>query len=255
MFRFNADVLILTKGVRPAPLDSLLPSELPVHYCDTVAEFRDRFSGNIGLVLLPAHLPDEQLEQLVRETLMHSHAARVVFIATDGRHLLRCEVPHDTSFVLPDEADDLHTAIKHLYVRAYYDVMSERYYKVSLSVENLRHGDADDNGKESIDDLERQRKQLKSYLVAFQQFLTAEDLNELMRRDQRYNTLFKTSWKDVDPSSFGLPDACPSCNLDWATWHDSRLQNGYTQIGAKTWRCLNCGEILAENDPDNYRIG
>jgi len=30
---------------------------------------------------------------------------------------------------------------------------------------------------------------------------------------------------------------------------------GYEQIGANTWRCTRCGCVLADNDPDNYKIG
>lgn len=253
---FSAEVFLLADRDRRSQIDALIPDKLPVRGFGTVESMVEALTGSVALVVVSARLRDRKLEWVVRRTLGTSEHARVVLVAADGTDLLDREVPYDDDFVVPDERDALESAIKHLYVRAYYSATIERYYDVSLSISNysVRQG-IDDGDRETLRRLKGNRSRLRSYIEQFREFLDPEDFEEMMQREHRFHDLGESANRDSDPGVFGLPDSCPDCGLDWTTWHDNKRGAGYAQIGASTWRCTRCGHVLADNDPDNYRVG
>ena len=95
---------------------------------------------------------------------------------------------------------------------------------------------------------------MRSYLRQFRAELDPDDLKAMENRGDRLERLSAASKSGPDPSLVGLPDSCPDCGLDWSVWHGPRLRNGYQKIGAHSWRCTQCGTVLSNAGPDNYRI-
>ena len=251
---FSADVCLLASSDLRSEIAPLVPAELSVREFGSVETYAESVSGNVALTLVSAALPDERIRHVVRTTLSESRHARIAFVASDGGQLLRCDVPHDDEFVLPEERDSLQRALKHLYIRAYYSVTIERYYRVCLSIENYERAGGTVE-EESVEKLYTARRRVHSYLRQFRAFLDTEDFGAIATREDRYNELIETGHRGGNPTAAGLPTACPDCGLDWTTWHDSRLEAGYERIGASTYRCTGCGHTLADDDPDNYRVG
>jgi len=250
----RAEITILAGEEKWSQVNEHIPNELPVERFQSVQTYLSEVSGNVAVTLVTPKLPDQKIERVVRRTLSESEHARIALIATDPRVLLRCEVPHDDAFVLPDEADEFAEAIKHLYIRAYYGVTTDRYYKLSLAIKNHETRPADEVDSEKLQQLRRSCQRAESYLAQFRTFLDQNDFDTMKARDPRYSDLIESA-STADPSDFNLPDSCPECDLDWTRWHGPRLRIGYEQIGANTWRCTDCGHIMADNDPDNYRVG
>lgn len=249
----RAEVILLADRGQRSAVAPLVPDQLPVQWFRTVDAFLLEVSSNVAVVLVSTQFDDEQIATVVKRTLSTSEHARIALVAADAAELLRCEVPHDESFVLPDEQDSLAEAIKRLYVRAYYSVTTERYYKLSLAIKNseMQPGDGNDGKLEQV---KRTHERTKQYLQYFRHFLDQDDFDAMKTREHRYHELLDS--KDgVDPSAFNLPDSCPDCTLDWTTWHGPRLRIGYEQIGANTWRCTRCSHLIADNDPEEYKIG
>lgn len=218
--------------------------------------FIEALSGKVAVVVIDATVGDEKLREAIVRAIQESAHARIALFATDGAQLLSCEVPHDEAFVFPEEQETFDSEIKRLYVRSYYSATLERYYKVCLSL-RTRKVQLPEKEYETSEELQRLRRAmavLRSHLKQFRRGLKAEDIEAMSNREGRLESLAKRSKNKSSPDAVGLPDACPKCGLDWTEWHGSRLRNGYERIGANTWRCTKCGTIMADNDPDNYRL-
>lgn len=113
-------------------------------------------------------------------------------------------MPHDDEFVLPEERDSLQRALKHLYIRAYYSVTIERYYRVCLSIENYERAGGTVE-EESVEKLYTARRRVHSYLRQFRAFLDTEDFGAIATREDRYNELIETGHRGGNPTAAGLP--------------------------------------------------
>jgi rubrerythrin len=210
----------------------------------------------VAVTVLDATLPEEKLQEAVARTVSKSAHARIALVATDGAQLLRCEAPHDEAFVFPEEKDTFGSLIKRLYVRSYYSATIERYYKVRFSIRNreIQLSDEEIENDEQIQRLRKAAKVFQSHLELFRNVLKSEDFEAMEDRSDRLESLAANSKNSSSPEAVGLPESCPDCELDWTSWHGTRLRNGYERIGANTWRCTGCGTIIADNDPDNYKL-
>lgn len=252
-----AELFVLGDREYRSRISAVTPDKISNEEFASAEAYVDALSGRVALAVVSVERPDEQLEWIVRQTLRASEHARIVLTASDGAALLRCEVPHDESFVLPEERDALEAAIKELYVRAYYSVTLDRYYKIGLAIKT--HGEATDPGdridEETLGQWREKRMRLRSYLEQFRAFLGPDSFKAIASRGDRFDALVGSADREGNPSAIGLPDSCPDCRLDWTTWHGTQLGTGHEQIGANTWRCTRCGHTLADDDPENYRIG
>lgn len=237
-------------------IDRGVPARLTLKQVADQEEFCETVTGNVAVVLLSV-TTEVELEPLVKEAVSSSPHARVMLIADDGAQLLQCDVPHDEAVVLPDEYETFQSLVRRVYIRAYYAAATQRYYKVCLSIRSreiqLQPDAIDDD--ERLEKLRQVQTLLQSYLRQFRGHLKPADMEAMANRTDRLQRLAQSSKNDPDPTTVGLPERCPECDLDWTEWHDQRLRNGYESIGANTWRCTRCGSVLADEDPDNYRVG
>jgi len=252
-----AEAFVLGGPECQSQVTAAIPEKMPNREFGTVDAYVDALSGQVALAVLSVALPDDRLERVIRETLRASEHARIVLVATDGAQLLRCDVPHDDAFVLPADGESFDAAIEQLYVQAYYSLILDRYYRIGLAIKNhdvtTGHGGESEDGK--LEQWQAKRRRLRSYLDQFRQFLGPESFKAIATRGERFDDLVGSAGQRGNPAAIGLPESCPDCGLDWTTWHGSTLGTGHEQIGANTWRCTACGHTLADDDPENYRIG
>lgn len=246
----QAETFVLAETCWWDELEPMLPTEVSARHFTSPATYLEELSGNVAVALVSATVSAETRERVVRETYSRSRPTRIVFLATDGADLLACEAPYDRGFVFPDERDEFESAFKRLYVRAYYVVALERFYEIGLSIRNRELGDDEDE----LETLRRARRRVRSYLLQFRAYLDPEDFEAIENRDDRLGGMLETVAGSSDPTSLGLPATCPDCGLDWTSWHGPRRRDGYERIGASTWRCTGCGHVVANPDPDNYRV-
>lgn len=255
--QLNAEIFVMTETDWWPKITEAIPDELPVRTFRSIAAGISALSDNIALVIISASVPDEQLRRLIRQTLVKSGHARIVLLASEHVRLLQSEVARDEDFVFPEELEDLEMGIKKQYVQSYYEVTLDRYYKVCLAISNYEQAAEKDAADDDVDleQLEARQHQLRSSLDRFRRYLNQDDYDDIVSRKHRYTDLTDRRSRSSTPSTYGLPDSCPDCGLDWTTWHDGSKRYGYEMTGAQTWRCTDCGHIIAENDPDNYRVG
>ena len=247
----RAEVILLATRDWCSTVEATTPAEMTVRRFETLDQFCEGVSGNVAVTLVSAAQSDDDIETAIRRTVHSSEHARTGLLATDGSQLLQCDVPRDEGFVFPEERERFERLIKHLYIRAYYSVAIARYYRIGVSIRNQK---LRDDADEDIETLEQSRDRIYAYFKQFRRFLDPEDFEAMSSRDERMQALFESTEASTDPSLAGLPERCPDCTLDWTTGHGSRLRSGYERIGASTWRCCRCGHVIADTDPDNYRV-
>jgi len=252
----HAEIILFSDKEWIVTAESSISDRITTRTCSSYEQFLSDLSGKVAVAVFDATLAEEKLREAVARTVNESAHARIALVATDGAQLLRCEVPHDEAFVFPEETDEFDSLIKRLYVRSYYSATTGRYYKVQFSIRNREIQLSDDEraADERIQRLRKSAEVLQSHLKLFRNVLKPEDFEAMEDRSDRLENLATESKNSSSPEAVGLPESCPKCELDWTSWHGSRLRNGYERIGANTWRCTGCGTIMADNDPDNYKL-
>ncbi|SDJ67806.1 hypothetical protein SAMN05216226_10766 [Halovenus aranensis] len=250
----QAEIHLLARQELGTRAKSLIPNRVTARGYTQLSSFLDDLSGKVAVVVIDVTLAESNVREAVARTVKKSEHARVALLATDGAQLLRSEVPYDEAFVFPDETETFKSDIKNLYIRSYYAATMERYYKICFSIQNQKTTTEKPEENEQIRRLKGARDRLESHLQLFRRVLTEEDMDAISNREHRLKSLSKSAKNNPPPDAVGLPDACPDCGLDWTAWHGSKLRNGYERIGADTWRCVNCGRVLDDMDPDHYKI-
>lgn len=218
--------------------------------------FSDALSGNIAVVLLSMALSDDRLLKSASRTVQATSYTRIGLLAGHEENGKDVRGPHDEIFHQSSDRKTFQNRIKRLYVRAYYDATLQRYYTVNLAAQNRKLGldeetAADDDQLQKLTD---SVELLESHLERFRQYLQPGDIEAILTRSERIESMLTDVKKDHDPTVRGLPRGCPNCGLAWDEWHGPRLEAGYEKIGADTWRCTRCSNVIAGDDPDNYRV-
>lgn len=252
----DAEVFLLAEQESWAPVRSAVPDEITLRTFEEVDAFHTALSGNIALVLLSLSFEEDTLETAIKAAITASPNARIVIITQEFGDLYGSDLPYDEGVVRPVDRKEFETLLKRLYVRAYYAVTLQRYYKVSVTVRNreLRHRGDNDSDCDRLERLKTARKLLQRYIQTFVRQLDNEDFEAMKNREDRLEQFVTAAKNGPDPSAFGLPKSCPDCDLAWDSWHGQRLQNGYERLGANVWQCTGCGTVLPNPDPNNYHI-
>ncbi|WP_136687561.1 hypothetical protein [Halorhabdus amylolytica] len=249
-------VVLAASRTRRESVTAALPDRISIESFSDVDAFSDALSGNVAVVLLSMALSDDKLLRAASRTVQATNYTRIGLLAGDQESGEDICVPHDEVFHRTSDRETVQNRIKRLYVRAYYDATLQRYYTVNLAAQNRRLGldeetAADDDRLQKLTD---STELLESHLQRFRQYLQPGDLDAILTRSERIESMLSNVKKEQDPTVRGLPQACPNCGLAWDEWHGSRLEAGYEKIGADTWRCTRCSNVIASDDPDNYRI-
>lgn len=252
----NADVFLLAERSCWSPVRSVVPDELTLRTFEEVDDFQSALSGNIALVLLSLSYDEDILEESIKEVITASPNARIAVIAAEFGDLYHTDLPYDEGVVRPVDREEFDRLVKRLYIRAYYAVTLQRFYKVSITVRNreLRNRAEDSSDDERLERLKTVRVLLQRYLQTFVRHLDSEDFEAMRNREDRLEQFVTAAKSGPDPSALGLPKACPDCDLAWDTWHGRRLQNGYERLGADVWQCTGCGSVLSNPDPTNFHV-
>ncbi|WP_135663540.1 hypothetical protein [Halorhabdus rudnickae] len=212
-------------------------------------------SGNIAVVLLSKGLPNDQLLGAASRTIQATNYTRIGLLIGDEESSKDVRVPHDEIFHKSGDRKTFQNRVKRLYIRAYYDATLQRYYTVNLAAQNRKLGSDEETATDSdrLQKLTKSVELLESHLERFRQYLQPGDLEAILTRSERIESMLDVK-KDRDPTVRGLPRGCPNCGLAWDEWHGPRLKGGYKKTGADTWRCTRCSNVIAGDDPDNYKV-
>jgi len=253
----RASILVLAPSrTRRESVTAALPEKISVESFGNIGAFSDGLSGNVAVVLLSMALSDDQLLRAASRTVQVTNYTRIGLLAGDQESGEDVRVPHDEVFHRTSDRETVQNRIKRLYVRAYYDATLQRYYTVNLAAQNRKLGLDEETAAadERLQKLTDSIDLLESHLERFRQYLQPGDLDAILTRSERIESMLTDVKKDHDPTVRGLPRDCPNCGLAWDEWHGPRLEAGYEKIGADTWRCARCSNVIAGDDPDNYRI-
>ncbi len=252
----RADILILAASrIRRESVTAALPSGISVKSFSNIDPFSDALSGNIAVVLLSKGLPNDQLLGAASRTIQATNYTRIGLLIGDEESSKDVRVPHDEIFHKSGDRKTFQNRVKRLYIRAYYDATLQRYYTVNLAAQNRKLGSDEETATDSdrLQKLTKSVELLESHLERFRQYLQPGDLEAILTRSERIESMLDVK-KDRDPTVRGLPRGCPNCGLAWDEWHGPRLKGGYKKTGADTWRCTRCSNVIAGDDPDNYKV-
>ncbi|MFB6151011.1 MAG: hypothetical protein ABEJ40_04315 [Haloarculaceae archaeon] len=252
----RAEVFVLADRDCGSKIESAMPGEVPVRTFSNPGEYVGELSGNVAVALLSVAVSEDRLLRVVKRTITASEHARIALFAQGNVELLECDVPSDETFVTPVDREEFEETIQRLYVRAYYSVTLDRFYRIALAIRNreLKLSAAEQEEDDRLRRLRDSIELMRAYLVKFRGFLGPDDREAMANREDRLEALADAA-KAGDPAAAGLPSACPDCSIAWDEWHGPRLRNGYKRIGADAWRCTRCGSVMANMDPSGYQIG
>ncbi|MFB6071772.1 MAG: hypothetical protein ABEJ88_02275, partial [Halobacterium sp.] len=252
----RADVYVLAGREWVSTVRAAAPSNVTVEAFSDPGEFEAALSANVAVAMLSLSAPDDRLREAARRTIAASPDARIAVLADDHGAVEATSVPHDEAFVASVEESAFGDDLKRLYVRAHYAATLDQYYRVSVAIRNieLAGDDVDVGGDDHLETLRRTRDRSRMYLRQFRRYLDPESLRALKHRGDRLRELVASSKSDANPAAHGLPESCPNCGLDWTTWHGPGRRNGYQKLGANTWQCTDCGEVVADPTPSGYHV-
>lgn len=255
----RARVLVLADEGCGEEITAAMPERIPVEAYTTPSSFEAALSEQVAVTVLSLAVDEERLSKLVARTIATSPSARICLSASSEAELDATVVPHDEAVVRPVDRESFTELVTRLYVRAYYVVTMERYFKIAVSLRNseFRHRKADEPDDEltgRLERLERARERTGEYLSFFRRHLDRDDITAIKSRPDRLEALVTSSKRGPDPSDVGLPETCPGCGLDWTAWHGPGLRDGYQRLGANTWECTKCGHVIADTDPQGYYV-
>ncbi|MCG1004200.1 MULTISPECIES: hypothetical protein [Halobacterium] len=249
----QGSVFVLAGASRNASIAAALPDALDVRTFTSAGAFDGAVSGNVAVALLSTAVDDDRLRETVKRTVAASPPARICLLASTSERLRDCEVPRDEEVRTPVAHDKFLALVERLYVRAYYSVTLERFYKIGAAARS-RELQVDDPEDARLERLRRAQQVMGESLSRLRGRLDHEDIDAIKNRQERLADLAADARRGPGPAVRGLPASCPDCSLDWATWHGPRLRDGHQRIGSDAWRCLRCGHVITQDDPDNYTV-
>lgn len=243
---FQGQIVLLAPQVTwKSIVHDVVPDRIDVRVVETEEEYADTISGNVAVALLPATLSRERLTALVRLSLQRSPHVQLVAYDEDVTEAERERLPVDDVYRRSSERD-LKAILERMYFRAYYSATLARIYRVNISLLSSKHArpTRDAGGDPQPEKLEEVSDLLESYLKRFRSHLEREDIEDLRGRNEFVRGVNASSRSRFDPGVWNLPRSCPNCDLDWTVYHGPRLGQGYENVGANTWRCVQCSEII-----------
>lgn len=254
----RADIFVLAPDqTRRKSVVATLPDVISVQAFSELDPFTQALTGSVAVVLLSTNQSDQHLQAAGQRTVQKTNYARIGLLTSDRERIKETSVPFDEIFYKNTDKQIFQDRVKRLYVRAYYEAALQRYFKISVSIQN-RRGMLNDQRVESDERLQKMETSLelmKSHLQRFRQYLQPGDLEEIKTRRGSIEQMLSELDEDHDPTAIDHPPRCPNCGLAWDEWHGHDLESGREKIGADTWRCTRCGTVIGGNEPGNYRIG
>lgn len=243
---FRAQIVLLAPQVTwKSIVHDVVPNRIDVIVVETVDEYAEELSGNVAVSLLPATLPRERLRGLARYSLQRSPHIQLIAYGENVSEGEKEKLPVD-DYYSRDSDRDLKAVLKRMYFRAYYSATLARIYQINITLVSRKHATptAETGDDPEPKKLEDAAELLQSYLTRFRSHLDQRDIEDLRGRNTFVREVNGTSKSRFDPAVWNLPRSCPNCDLDWTVYHGPRLGQGYENIGANTWRCTRCSEVI-----------
>ncbi|MFW5919508.1 MAG: response regulator [Halanaeroarchaeum sp.] len=220
-------VLIVEDETGLAELYSLwLSEEYEVETAYSGAEALEVLDESFDVVLLDRRMPgisgDEVLEA-IRDAGYECQVAMVTGVKPD---VAIADAPIEEYLTKPIERDRLENAVDELLLRSDTEAIKQEL----LSLISKRVALESEHVAEDLEDHE-----------------TFQSLNDRIERIQ--------SELEIEPSTLSSkhrPAACPNCKLKWDLSVDGIV--GFVPIGARVWKCENCGEVVHKSDPSHRRV-
>lgn len=253
---FDAALFVLDPDeTRRRRLDEALPDRIPRRLFEAPRTFDSAVSGNVAVAAIALSIPPERVAISVERTLSVSPHAHVVLLADEEGEVPESEIPRDRIATPPVDREMAELLVR-MYLRSYYSAALERFYTLNIASNELerRAERGDGAAADRLASVEEVRSRVKAYLEDIRPYLEPEDLYELSDRGESVRSAATSPDQGSDPSIWGLPAACPNCDLDWTVYHGPNRGNGYERIGANTWRCANCSHVIANPDPSDRHV-
>lgn len=209
--------------------------------------------ASIAVLLTFCSFEEEDLARLIATTRRVSPHAEIGIMARDSADLIDVDVARDEELISPVSWSEFVEVIDGMVRRARYSATLQRYFKATLAANDRRIAVGDDPAEDDeYRHLEAKIERLQDRLDELTAAMNSNDYAAMLQRLNRGEEADREDSPRSKPAIFGLPDACPACDLEWGTWHGPRLGYGYEGIAAFVWRCTNCNHVISNPDP-NFR--
>lgn len=242
---FRGQIVLLAPQVKwKSIVHDVVPDRIDVLVVETAEEYDEAISGNVAVSLLPASLSRERLMALVRRSLQQSPHIQLIAYDENGTEAEDERLPADDLYSR-DGDRSLKEILERMYFRAYYSATLARIYQVNITLLTRKHATpTPETGDQEPEKLEEVVELLQTYLNRFRSHLEREDIEDLRGRNEFVRGVTSSTRSRFDPEVWNLPRSCPNCDLDWTVYHGPRFGQGYENVGANTWRCIRCSEII-----------
>ncbi len=234
-----------------------LASEVTFEVFTTPDSAVDAIDRWLAVLVVSATFPDDDVEMLVYTARGRSPFCHVALLSKEAARLDELEVPRDEELTSPLTWGEFGETITSMLLRAQYLAGLQHYYKQSLALNTrrIRLKGEDVETDPEFTALEEELARLEGRLDGLSEQFSPEEYRAVMGRIQEENHHTPGEGKPVaNPATFGLPDSCPRCGLEFGIWHGPMLGHGFERIAANVWRCTECNQVMDNPDPSNRRI-
>lgn len=212
---------------------------------------------SLAVLVVSGAFDDTAIETLVYTALARAPFCHVALLSRDREPIAGLDVRADAELTSPLTRAEFGDVIDSLYLRATYLAGLQRYFRLSLALNDrrIRLKGKNTRADETFLNMEAELERLEGRLDALSEQFSAEDYRELMSRLQRQGKHSMGVGTPVtNPQIFGLPETCPDCGLEWGVWHGPTLGHGFERIAANVWRCTECDRVIDNPDPSHKRV-
>ena len=229
-----------------------------VRIATTRSEAADVIDGSTAVAIVDRGFGDDgpKLLELLRRRTPH---CRVV--VTRERSEGFPGVDPEYHLVTPVFEEDLQAVVERLLGQVNYRLALVEYYRATGElaskefVAKRANGDGagDDPDGDDAAELKRRVMRLRRLLAEYRKRLDNEDVATVME-----SVTFQSAPESADSaeesSSKYHPGNCSSCGRDWVVSESDPEQAGFRQLGARVWRCVDCGHVQMRPDPSHQRV-
>ena len=163
--------------------------------------------------------------------------------------------------VTPVFEEDLQAIVERLLGQVNYRLALVEYYRATGElaskefVADRAEGDSvrDDPDGDEAAELRRRVARLRRLLTEYRKRLDGEDVAAVME-----SVTFQSAPESTDSAEESAskhhPGSCSNCGRDWSVSESDPERAGFRQLGARVWRCIDCGHVQMRPDPSHQRV-
>jgi len=217
----------------------------------TPRQAADTFDRTFVVAVLDEEFGDGAAENVL-ELIRSRNPDCQVITTSPNRDQVFPSLDVDHHFAKPVFEADLCEKVERLARRAVYSAALTEYYRLTVDLTSIEHGDGSaDHTETDVERIERRANRLKATLAELAAQMDDDDVAAVLEDRSSRSEVAGTS---PPPDSKYVPTKCAKCGQRWDGEEFDRAADGPVRIGSFVWRCRNCGHVQMHASPKEGQL-